>query len=42
MNADWTDGNLVVAVDPVSDEIVETFDVGQGPGALLVYDCVRP
>ena len=38
MNADWTDGNLVIAVDPISDEIVETFDVGQGPGALLVYD----
>ena len=38
MNSDWTDGNLVVSVNPYSDEIVETFDVGEGPGALLVYD----
>ena len=38
MNADWTDGNLVVAVDPNSNQIINSYNVGAGPGSLLVYN----
>ena len=38
MNNDWTDGNLIVSVDLNSDTIIETYDVGSGPGDLLVHE----
>ena len=38
MNHDWSDGNLVVALDPQTDMIVNTFDVGAGPGDLLSHN----
>ena len=38
MNYDWTDGDKVVALDPSIDSIVATYDVGSGPGDLLVHD----
>ena len=38
MNYDWTDGNLVVAIDPQTDIIINTYDVGLGPGDLLSHD----
>tara|TARA_Y100000590_G_C15731579_1_gene1017226 strand:+ start:1041 stop:2282 length:1242 start_codon:yes stop_codon:yes gene_type:complete len=38
MNFDWTDGSKVVKLNPYSSEIVETFEVGDGPGDLLVHN----
>ena len=37
MNYDWTDGNLVIAIDPGTDTIINTYDVGAGPGDLLSH-----
>ena len=38
MNSDWSDGNLVVKINPETDQISNTYDVGSGPGDLLVYN----
>ncbi len=38
MNEDWSDGNKVVSIDPNDDSIVDEFEVGPGPGNLLVHD----
>ena len=38
MNHDWTDGNQVVSVDPEYDSIIQLYDVGPGPGELLIHD----
>ncbi len=38
MNHDWTDGNQVVSIDPQNDFILHLYDVGSGPGELLVHD----
>jgi len=36
MNSDWSDGNKVVAVNLEDDLITATYNVGLGPGDLLV------
>ena len=38
MDYDWTDGNLVIAIDPQTDTIINTYDVGEGPGDLLSHN----
>ena len=38
MNEDWSDGNKVVSIDPNNDSIVHVYEVGSGPGNLLVHD----
>jgi len=38
MDYDWTDGNLVIAINPETDTIINTFNVGQGPGDLLSHE----
>jgi len=38
MNHDWTDGNQIITIDPNIDTIIESFEVGLGPGALLVHE----
>lgn len=38
MNMDWSDGNLVLAIDPDTDSIIDSFEVGLGPGDLLVHE----
>jgi len=38
MNEDWSDGNKVVSIDPNNDSIVNEYEVGAGPGNLLVHD----
>ena len=38
MNEDWSDGNKVVSIDPNNDSIVHVFEVGSGPGNLLVHN----
>ena len=38
MNADWSDGNLIVQINPDLDMITESYEVGVGPGDLLVHD----
>ena len=38
MNSDWSDGNQVVVVSPVSETVVDSFEVGLGPGNLVVHN----
>ena len=38
MNYDWSDGNKVVSIDPVTNTILNTYDVGLGPGDMLVHN----
>lgn len=38
MNYDWTDGDKVVSINPENNEIVSTYDVGSGPGDMIVHD----
>ena len=38
MNEDWSDGNQVVSINPNNDSIVHVYEVGSGPGNLLVHD----
>ena len=38
MNFDWTDGDKVVSINPENDSIVSVYDVGTGPGDLLVHN----
>ena len=38
MDFDWTDGDKVVSINPENDSIVNIYDVGSGPGDLLVHN----
>jgi len=38
MDFDWTDGSKVVKIDPQNNFIAETYEVGDGPGDLLVHN----
>ena len=38
MNGDWSDGNLVASIDLQSDLILDTYEVGSGPGDILVFE----
>ena len=38
MNSDWSDGHLVIEIDPIADTIIGEFEVGPGPGELLEFD----
>ena len=38
MNGDWSDGNLVASIDLQSDIILDTYEVGSGPGDILVFE----
>ena len=38
MNSDWSDGNLIASIDTQSDSIVDTYEVGSGPGDILVFE----
>ena len=38
MNTDWTDGNLVVELDPNDGSIINSFNVGLGPNQLVELD----
>jgi len=38
MNIDWSDGSLVVKVDPSTNMIVHEYEVGLGPGNLLEHE----
>ena len=38
LNSDWSDGNTVLKIDPISNTIIETFEVGNGPGDLLFHE----
>jgi hypothetical protein len=38
MNLDWSDASSVVAIDPDDEAIINTYDVGYGPGSLLVHN----
>ena len=38
MNYDWTDGDKVVSINPENNEIVSNYDVGNGPGDMLVHN----
>ena len=37
MNEDWSDGNQVISLDPNTDTILDSYNVGDGPGQLLVH-----
>ena len=37
MNEDWSDGNKVLKINPLTENIIE-FDVGAGPGELLHHN----
>ena len=38
MNDDWSDGSSVVTIDPYTDVVIQTYEVGSGPGELLVHN----
>ena len=38
MNEDWTDGNQVISLDPNTDTILQSYNVGDGPGELLAHE----
>ena len=38
MNSDWSDGNLIASIDTQSDSILDTYEVGSGPGDILVFE----
>ena len=38
MNHDWTDASQVITIDPSTNTIVESFEVGFGPGSLLMHE----
>ena len=38
MNSDWSDGSLLASIDMQSDSIVDTYEVGSGPGDILVFE----
>ena len=38
MNHDWTDGSQIITIDPNINEIIDSFEVGLGPGSLLVHE----
>ena len=38
MNPDWTDGNIVITIDPNTDTQIDSYEVGAGPGNLLVHE----
>ncbi|MDB3868700.1 hypothetical protein N9263_01405 [Candidatus Marinimicrobia bacterium] len=38
MNYDWSDGNLVTEINLETDSIIQSHDVGTGPGQLLEYE----
>ena len=38
MNSDWSDGNLITSIDTQSNSIVDTYEVGSGPGDILVFE----
>lgn len=38
MNSDWSDGELVVVIDPAAGLVVDEINVGSGPGAMLVHE----
>jgi len=38
MNNDWSDGDKVVSINPSDNLIVDVYEVGSGPGSLLVYN----
>ncbi|SVD56197.1 uncharacterized protein METZ01_LOCUS409051, partial [marine metagenome] len=38
MNHDWTDGTQVITIDPYTNTIIESFEVGSGPGELLGHE----
>ena len=38
MNMDWSDCNLVLAIDPDTESIIDSYEVGFGPGELLVHE----
>ena len=38
MNHDWTDASQIITIDPSTNTIVESFEVGFGPGALLEHE----
>ncbi len=40
LHSDWSDGNLVAAIDPESNTVVTTYDVGTGPGQMVLHDGV--
>ncbi|MBC8214262.1 MAG: T9SS type A sorting domain-containing protein [Candidatus Marinimicrobia bacterium] len=37
-NSDWSAGNQVLTIDPSSNEIVNSYIVGDGPGQMLIHD----
>ena len=38
MNDDWSDGSSVVTIDPITEAVLQTYEVGSGPGELLVHN----
>jgi len=38
MNLDWTDGNSIIVIDPLTDEIINNIQVGLGPGEILIHE----
>ena len=38
MNYDWSDGNSVITIDPVTDTIIDNYDVGLGSSYLLAHN----
>mgnify|MGYP001387021865 CR=1 FL=1 len=38
MNLDWTDGNSIIIIDPLTDEITNNIEVGLGPGEILIHE----
>ena len=38
MTHDWTDASQVITIDPSINTIVESFEVGFGPGSLLIHE----
>ena len=38
MNYDWSDGSEVVSINPNTNTIIDTYDVGVGPGNMLVHN----
>ena len=38
MNSDWSDGNLIASIDVQSDTLLDTYEVGPGPGNILIFE----
>ena len=38
LNSDWSDGNTVLAIDPENNSVVNSYNVGTGPGQMVLYD----